>query len=245
MRGVMGRDLASSMTFRALTHKLVTALLVALPLVITLYIFYWLLALTEAAMRGIMMIVMPDAWYVPGMGLVLGLLLLFSFGLLLQAWTVRRLWMVFESKIEQVPVIKSIYGAVRDLMNFFSTSGNTDFDQVVLVKSEQVTDAKLLGFVTRTEFDDVPPQLGANDCIAVYLPMSYQLGGFTVFVPRRNVEAVDMSLEDAMRFVLTAGVKSQKSAIALLDEAAAAAVSEATEAPPEPQAAPQAPPHTA
>ena len=70
------------------------------------------------------------------------------------------------------------------------------------------TDWKLLGFVTRDEFTDLPPGIGTSSEIAVYLPMSYQVGGYTVVLPRQAVKPIDMSREDAMKFILTAGLKT-------------------------------------
>jgi uncharacterized membrane protein len=64
----------------------------------------------------------------------------------------------------------------------------------------------LIGFVTREDFTTLPAGLGGADVIAVYLPMSYQVGGYTVLLPRRLVEPVDMSVEDALRFAVTAGM---------------------------------------
>jgi uncharacterized membrane protein len=64
----------------------------------------------------------------------------------------------------------------------------------------------VLGFVTREDFGTMPVGLGGPDVVAVYLPMSYQIGGYTVLLPRRLVEPVDMSVEDALRFTVTAGM---------------------------------------
>jgi uncharacterized membrane protein len=67
------------------------------------------------------------------------------------------------------------------------------------------TPIRLVGFVTVENLGDF--QIAAEeDCVAVYLPMSYQIGGYTVFVPRKLLTPLDMSLEEAMRFVVTAGV---------------------------------------
>ena len=79
--------------------------------------------------------------------------------------------------------------------------------QVVSVKLPG-TDWRLLGFVTRAEFDDLPAGIGAAGEIAVYLPMSYQVGGYTAIVPRDSARPVEMSREDAMKFILTAGLKT-------------------------------------
>ena len=68
-------------------------------------------------------------------------------------------------------------------------------------------DMRLLGFLTRSDFSDMPKGVGNEDEMAVYLPMSYQVGGYTVLIPRKRVTPVPMSREEAMRFVLTAGLK--------------------------------------
>jgi uncharacterized membrane protein len=67
---------------------------------------------------------------------------------------------------------------------------------------------RLLGFVAREDFTDLPPGVGGAGEVAVYLPMSYQVGGYTVIVPRDSVSPVEMSREEAMKFILTAGLKS-------------------------------------
>jgi uncharacterized membrane protein len=74
--------------------------------------------------------------------------------------------------------------------------------KVVLVQMQN--GAEQLGFLTREDFADLP---GFDpDRVAVYLPMSYQLGGFTVIVPRSRIREVPMKAEDALRFCVTAGV---------------------------------------
>jgi uncharacterized membrane protein len=77
--------------------------------------------------------------------------------------------------------------------------------QVVMVTVGQPS-VRLLGFVTREDFSDCPEGMGGEDKVAVYLPMSYQIGGYTVNVPRSCVEPIDMSFQDAMRYALTAGM---------------------------------------
>ena len=74
------------------------------------------------------------------------------------------------------------------------------------------TDTRLIGLVTREDFENLPSGIDDknSESMAVYLPMSYQMGGFTVFVPKKNVTPVDMSIEEAMRFALTAAVSVKK-----------------------------------
>jgi len=68
------------------------------------------------------------------------------------------------------------------------------------------TDLRVMGFVTRDDLAGLPPNMSEPGMILVYLPMSYQVGGYTVLVPRASVQPVDMSFEEAMRFTLTAGL---------------------------------------
>jgi uncharacterized membrane protein len=65
---------------------------------------------------------------------------------------------------------------------------------------------QLIGFVTREQFDDLPFTPAAEDPVAVYMPMSYQIGGYTLFLPRNCLTPLDMPFEQAMRLVLTGAV---------------------------------------
>jgi uncharacterized membrane protein len=63
-----------------------------------------------------------------------------------------------------------------------------------------------IGFVTR---EDVPPVLlahGGQDWVTVYFPMSYAFGGYTIYLPRERIAPLDISVEDAMRLAITAGL---------------------------------------
>jgi uncharacterized membrane protein len=107
--------------------------------------------------------------------------------------------------IHRIPLVKLIYGSVRDLMNFFSGSEKKGFSQVVVVRLGDA-DARVLGFVTREDLSGLPPGINDGDRVAVYLPMSYQVGGYTLLVPRSAILPVDMSMQEGMRFVITGGM---------------------------------------
>ncbi|MBN1491059.1 MAG: DUF502 domain-containing protein, partial [Phycisphaerae bacterium] len=108
-------------------------LLALLPIALTLYIVYWLGSSAEALLgRGIRLIV-PDRWYWPGMGLIAGFAAVFAVGVLTQAWIVRRLIQWGEALLNRIPLVKSLYSSVSDLMSFFSGSDKQGLSQVVLV----------------------------------------------------------------------------------------------------------------
>jgi uncharacterized membrane protein len=68
----------------------------------------------------------------------------------------------------------------------------------------------IVGLVTRQSFGDLPGALGTLDQVAVYLPMGYMIGGYTVFVPREWITPIDMSVEEAMRSSLIAWMSSNR-----------------------------------
>ena len=143
------------------------------------------------------------------MGIVVCVILIFSIGVMLNSWVIRTIFRIFDGILKRIPLVKTLYGAVTDLMGLFSGSEDRGLSQVVMVRIGE-SDARLLGFLTRSDFSDLPDGIGEEGKVAVYLPMSYQLGGFTTIVPRESVEPVDMSLEDAMRFAIAAGVQEKK-----------------------------------
>jgi uncharacterized membrane protein len=188
----------------------VQGLAVVAPVAVTAYVVYWLAATSEKLLRRAIVTVVPDEYYVPGLGVVSALVVVFVIGLLVQVWFVRRLVRWGETILDRIPLVKLLYGAMRDMMNFFGSDASRRFHQVVTVSLDN-GGATLLGLMTREDFDGLPEDLAGDDEVAVYLPMSYQLGGFTVFVPRARLTRLDMSIEDAIRFAVTAGVSANAS----------------------------------
>lgn len=184
-----------------------------LPAVLTLYILYWLVWSAENVLGGIMKFVLPSGWYLPGMGLLAGVAVVFLMGVSLNALLVRHLLGWSESLMNRIPVVKTLYGSVKDFIGFFSQAREEKFNQVVTVELELGgTPMRLLGFVTRTEFGDLPPGIGTEGEVAVYLPLSYQIGGFTAIVPRSAVRPVNISMHRAMGFAVTGGMFTDKGA---------------------------------
>jgi uncharacterized membrane protein len=182
-------------------------LLAILPIALTLYALYWLASTAESALGRLIRILIGD-YYRPGMGVLAGFLLVLVIGILLRLWLFRKLFNLGERLLARIPGVKSIYGSVRDLVGFFDSTKKKDFDKTVMVEFEDGR-TQLMGLVTRESFADLPAGIGDKDTVAVYLPMSYQLGGFTVMVPKDRIHPVDMKVDQALQFLLTAGVSSK------------------------------------
>lgn len=196
---------------KAIGRNTLTGLITLLPVVLTLYLFYWLVVSTESLLGMLLQAVLPAGVYQPGMGVVVGLGAAFVVGLLTRALVVRRLFGLTERLFARLPLIKSVYFAIRDLLDYFSPERKQDFGQVVAVSFGE-TGMQLIGFVTQADAQRLPADFKDRDMVLVYLPLSYTIGGFAVMLPRSAVRPMDMGMEEAMRFVLTAGVTGERSA---------------------------------
>lgn len=188
-----------------------TGMLTVLPVLATVYLVIWLVTGAERFVGKQLMWLIPDQYYRTGMGLVLALAAIFLVGLLMHALLFRRLFGWAEGLMLEIPLVRSIYGALRDLFGLFAGHEGDQTMQVVSVTLPG-TGMRALGFVSRADFSDLPDGIGGEGEVAVYLPMSYQIGGYTLFMPRAQAVPVAMSREDAMKFILTAGLKRARGA---------------------------------
>ena len=192
-----------------------TGVFTILPILATIYLVVWLFAAMERFLGKQLLLLLPDEYYRAGMGLLAALVLIFLIGLLMRAWLFRQLIKLGESLLLKIPLIKVVFRSLKDLFGLFSDEKSSEALQVVSVQLPG-TDMRLLGFLTRSDFSDMPKGVGNEDEVAVYLPMSYQVGGYMVMIPRNRVTPVPMSREEAMRFVLTAGLKTEAKQIELV-----------------------------
>jgi len=188
----------------------ITGLLTVLPIVVTLYFTVWMLTVLEGFFGKQVLFLLPDEWYRTGMGLAVAVVVVFLVGLLMHAILFRRLFGWAEKLLLGVPLVRSVYAAMRDLLGLFAQHKEPSLQVVSL---ELPGNLRVLGFVTRADWSDAPAGLARADEVAVYLPMSYQVGGYTVFVSKSACTPINMSREEAMKFILTAGLKSASPAI--------------------------------
>jgi uncharacterized membrane protein len=177
-----------------------------IPIALALTIVFWLAGLAENGVGRIIEHLMPGDWYIRGMGLVGGILIVVLIGLLSQVYLFRKLIDFGEGILDRMPVVKSVFRATKDFVDYFSGDDKRAFNQVVRVRHP--SGYSLLGFITREDLSELP--FGDEGEVAVYLPLSYQVAGYTLFVPREWCEPVDMPFEDAVRLILTAAMSRRK-----------------------------------
>jgi uncharacterized membrane protein len=193
---------------RKIWNTMLKGLVALLPIGLTVYLVYWLAITAERLFSGVLRLVVPDSAYRPGLGLAAGLLLLYLAGLAVNAYVVRRVLRLSDELFARIPVVKTLYVAIRDFMRFFPSSGQGggDLKRVVLVPFGP---GKIIGFVTSESSRGLGLEQ-PDDAVAVYLPMSYMVGGYTLFLPRESLEPTTLSVEAGMRIALMGGVQGAR-----------------------------------
>ncbi|HMN44985.1 MAG TPA: DUF502 domain-containing protein [Povalibacter sp.] len=192
---------------RRLWNTFLKGVAAILPVGLTIYVVYWLATTAESMLSGPLRIVLPRGHYWPGLGLLVAFLFVLLVGVLVDAYVVRRLFRFGESLLARIPIVKTIFGALKDFTRFLPAGGKgRDLKRVVLWRFGS---ARMVGFVTE---DHLNPKLfgaASEDIVAVYFPMSYQIGGYTLYLHKSELEETQLSVEEAMRMVLIGGVTSQ------------------------------------
>jgi uncharacterized membrane protein len=190
------------------TSTFIKGLFTLLPLLLSIYVFIWFLSFIERYSRSLLLVFWPEFLYVPGMGVLLAFILIYAIGILVDRPFARWAFNIIESLFSELPVVKTVYLAIKDFTEYFKPDRNRRNNQVVLVKFPG-TDVEMMGLMTRESLADLPEAVSKQDRIAVYFPMSYQIGGCTMFIPRQWATPTNMSVEAAMRSIITAWLPGQ------------------------------------
>lgn len=170
---------------------------------LSVYVIFWLLRWVESFAMSTLLAFWPDFLYVPGMGILVVFIIVYIFGTVVDQpftkWVMDRL----EDALGSVPLIKSVYVSIKDFTVFLSPSGKEKADRVVAVRLPD-SEAEIIGLVTRDTLEGLAEGIAKEDRIAVYFPMSYQIGGYTLFLPKSWVRPVKMGVEESMRNIITA-----------------------------------------
>lgn len=141
----------------------------------------------------------------PGVGVVAILLLIYLVGLGMRFWLFAKGVSLMEAILVRVPLVKTVYGSIRDMMRFFGGDGSVT-SKVVLYKLPG-QDVRMLALLTNEHPIGLPAH-HAKGMVAIWLPMSYQLGGYMLYVPAEAIEPIEMSVEQLMKLAATAEIGS-------------------------------------
>ena len=169
------------------------------PLVVTTYVLYEVFLLIDEPVRKVEVLLFGA--HIPGIGLLSVVALLTLFGWLGSTIIAAPLKAFARKVIQRTPLIGAIEGTVRDLLSAFFAK-ERKFSHPVLVEMSGTSDLETLGFITQEDLGE----LGLREKVAVYFPHSYNFSGELFIVPRERVRVVDITAQEAMKFIVSGGL---------------------------------------
>jgi len=192
----------------ALRKWLFAGLLVIVPLGITVWVLNWVIAMLDQTL-----LILPETWqpdrllgfHIPGFGVLLALLILLVVGAVTSNFVGKKLVKWGDAVLGRIPVVRSIYSSVKQVSDtLFSESGNA-FRTAVLVQWPR-EGVWSIGFVTGSPGGDVATYL-REDFLSVYVPTTPNpTGGYFVMLRRSDCIELDMSVDEALKYIVSMGV---------------------------------------
>jgi uncharacterized membrane protein len=190
-----------------LRRYLVAGLLVWLPLGATYFVIQLLVRWMDNSLLLLPEAYRPDnllGFHVPGLGVVLSLMILLFTGLVAANLFGRKLVSMWERLLSRIPLVRSVYSAVKQLVETMFADNGKSFRKVVLVEFPR-RGLWTLAFIT-SEDSGVVQQATGRDVVNVYIPTTPNpTGGYFVLVPKEDIRELDMSVDDGLKMLLSMG----------------------------------------
>ncbi|MFW6147050.1 MAG: DUF502 domain-containing protein [Thermodesulfobacteriota bacterium] len=191
-----------------LKNYFIAGLLVILPIFITAYVIWFLIKAMDAILKYIPAKYLPETYlniYIPGLGLVLGILLILFVGVLARNIAGRTVLQSWDNLIDRIPFARIIYSSVKQLLQAFFLQNSDAFQRVALVEYPR-RGIYVLGFITGKSKGEVQMKTHKN-MINVFIPTTPNpTSGFYVLIPEEDLTVLDMSIEDAFKLLISGGI---------------------------------------
>ena len=191
-----------------LRRYLIAGLLVWVPLIVTGLIIKFLVDMLDFTI-----LLLPPSWRpeailgfsVPGTGVVVAIVIVFLTGIVAANIVGRKLFDLGEAIVDRIPLVRSIYSAVKQVMHSLFSNGGQSFRRVLMVQYPR-EGLWTLGFQTGVGVGEVQHRTD-KDVVTVFIPTTPNpTSGFVIMVPRQDAIELDMSVEDGLKFVMSLGV---------------------------------------
>jgi len=199
------REPSRARTFR---NYLIGGLLVWIPIMITVWVVRFLSGILDTSL-----LLLPPSWrpeavfgtYIPGLGIMLSLLILILTGLVMKNLFGVQIVAGLESLVRRIPVVGAIYSGAKTFSETVLTDKGRSFKQVVMVEFPR-KGVYSIGFITSHELEEAQAKT-AQEVTCVFVPTTPNpTTGFIILVPKEEVVAMDMTVDEAFKMLLTLGV---------------------------------------
>lgn len=190
----------------SLTRMFLLGLSILLPVVLSIQLIIWLVSTIEVWLKSLWLLLFAESSYFPGLALIAFVLLSTAIGALSRQSLIRYFLKIPGVALERTPVVRYIYSTIKDFLDLMG--GKTFSDQSVVWVSLPQVQGRILGIVTKQGSDKGSrlAEIIESDEVAVYLPMSYQAGGYMLVVSRSQIEKTDLSPGEALHLIMSAGL---------------------------------------
>jgi len=193
---------------KRLRRYLVAGILVWLPLGVTIFLLRILIGLMDKSLVFVPQQYRPEEWLgfaIPGLGLVLTLLVLLFTGLLATNFLGRGMVSLWESMLERIPVVRSVYSAAKNFAEIVFSDSGQSFNKVLLIEYPR-KGLYSLAFQTATRLGEVQGRTG-EAVVCTFVPTTPNpTSGFIIIVPRKDIIELDMDIDEALKMIISLGV---------------------------------------
>ncbi len=193
--------------FNYIKKNFIAGILVILPLLLTVYVLVVFFQFADSILGKFINTYLRDTlgFYIPGLGLILFLIIIFFVGFLTTHFLGKRVYLIFERVLQRLPFIRHIYPSVKQIIEFLFASQYRRFKRVVLVEYPRIG-IWSIGFVTNEGFKEAREKT-KQDLLSVFIPSSPgPLTGFFVLIPHQEVIFLDIPIESAVKLVVSGGL---------------------------------------
>ena len=187
---------------------LITGLLIWIPLVITIWVLKIIVDMLDQSLLLLPEQWRPDFWlpvHIPGLGAILTIVIVLATGVFATNFFGAQLVELWHHILQRIPVVNSIYSSVKQISDTLFSSSGQAFRKALLVQWPH-QGMWTIAFMTGTPSADVARHLPV-DCVSVYVPTTPNpTGGYFVIVPRASVIELDMSVDQALKYIISMGV---------------------------------------
>ncbi len=191
-----------------LRRYLVAGLLVWIPLGVTIFILRVLIGLMDRTLLLIPQQYRPEEWFgftIPGLGLILTLLVLLITGLLAANIVGRSMVGLWESMLDRIPVVRSVYSAAKNFAEIVFSDSDQSFKKVLLIEYPR-KGVYSLAFQTATNLGEVQGRTG-EEMICTFVPTTPNpTSGYIIILPKKDVIELDMEIDEALKMIISLGV---------------------------------------
>ena len=188
-------------------RNLIAGILVTLPLLLTVYILIILFQFIDGILGKFINSYLMRflGFYIPGLGLILFLIIIFLVGFLTTHFVGRRLYFILDKGLKRFPLIRHIYPSIKQIVEFLFAYQHQMFKKVVLVEYPR-PGVWSIGFITNESFEEARKKTKQN-LLNVFIPSSPgPLTGFFILIPHQEVIFLDIPIEDAIKLIVSGGL---------------------------------------